>query len=102
SLARYRNIPARFEIGFPIPTDRDSGKIGGYHCWLDFYLPGVGWTPIDASEAKKHPKYKEMFFGTHPADRIQFSVGRDLQLGDAHDSDPLNYFIYPMVEVDDK
>lgn len=99
SLARYRKIPARFEIGFPVPTDRKSGEIGGYHCWLDFYLPGVGWTPIDASEASKAPKYKDMYYGTHPADRIQFSVGRDLQLGDAHDSKPLNYFVYPMAEV---
>jgi transglutaminase-like putative cysteine protease len=99
SLARYRDIPSRFEIGFPVPTDRKSGEIGGYHCWLDFYLPGIGWTPIDASEAKKNPELREMYFGTHPADRIQFSVGRDLKLGDGHDSEPLNFFIYPMVEV---
>lgn len=99
SLARYRDIPSRFEIGFPVPTDRKSGEIGGYHCWLDFYLPGIGWTPIDASEAKKNPELREMYFGTHPADRIQFSVGRDLQLGEGHDSKPLNFFIYPMVEV---
>lgn len=102
SLARYREIPARFEIGFPIPTDRTSGKIGGYHCWLDFYLPGVGWTPIDASEANKNPEYKELYFGTHPADRVQFTVGRDLELGEGHDTEPLNYFIYPMVEVGDE
>jgi transglutaminase-like putative cysteine protease len=99
SLARYRGIPSRFEIGFPVPTDRKSGKIGGYHCWLDFYLPGVGWTPIDASEASKAPEHKDLYYGTHPADRIQFSVGRDLKLGDAHDTKPLNYFVYPMVEV---
>ncbi len=99
SLARYRDIPSRFEIGFPVPADRKSGEIGGYHCWLDFYLPGIGWTPIDASEAKKNPELRETYFGTHPADRIQFSVGRDLQLGDGHDSEPLNFFIYPMVEV---
>jgi hypothetical protein len=100
SLARYREIPSRFEIGFPVPTDRKSGEIGGYHCWLDFYLPGIGWTPIDASEAKKKPELRETYFGTHPADRIQFSVGRDLKLGDGHDSEPLNFFVYPMVEVD--
>jgi len=99
SLARNRGIPARFEIGFPVPTDRKSGKIGGYHCWLQFYLPGVGWTPVDASEAHKHPDLREMYFGTHPANRIRFTVGRDLKLGKGHETEPLNYFVYPHVEV---
>lgn len=102
SLARHENIPARFEIGFPIPMDRDAGKIGGYHCWVKFYLPDVGWTPIDASEAKKHPELRDKLFGAHPVDRIQFSVGRDLQLGPAHNSGALNYFVYPHVEVGDQ
>lgn len=102
SLARHEGIPARFEIGFPVPTDRKHGEIGGYHCWVKFYLPNVGWTPIDASEAKKRPEMRETFFGAHPVDRIQFSVGRDLRLGDAHDAEPLNYFVYPHVEVADE
>lgn len=99
SLARTEGIPARFEIGFPIPQDRESGVIGGYHCWVEFYLPGKGWVPIDASEAAKHPEKKELFYGTHPADRIHFSTGRDLVLNKTGQSKPLNYFIYPYVEV---
>ena len=54
SLARTEGIPARFEIGFPIPEAHEKGEIGGYHCWVQFYLPGSGWIPIDASEAFKH------------------------------------------------
>lgn len=102
SLARHQKIPARFEIGFPVPTDRTEGNIGGYHCWVKFYLPEVGWTPIDASEAKKHPEMRDEFFGAHPVDRVQFSVGRDLELGQDHDTEPLNYFVYPHVEVSDE
>ncbi len=82
-----------------MPTDRNEGTIGGYHCWVQFYLPEVGWTPIDASEAKKHPEMRDEFFGAHPVDRIQFTVGRDLELGDGHEAGPLNYFVYPHVEV---
>jgi transglutaminase-like putative cysteine protease len=100
SLARSLGIPARFEIGFPVPLDRLEGDIGGYHCWVEFRLPGVGWVPIDASEAFKHPEKRALFYGTHPADRIHFTTGRDLQLGEAHRSAPLNYFVYPHVEVD--
>ena len=96
SLVRARGIPARFEIGFPIPEDKNEGVLGGYHCWLSFYLPGAGWVPIDASEAKKHPEKRALFFGTHPADRIAFSVGRDLELGQK--SGALNYFVFPLVE----
>ncbi|MGB5324770.1 MAG: transglutaminase domain-containing protein [Pseudomonadales bacterium] len=102
SLARSEGIPARFEIGFPVPEDRVAGNIGGYHCWVQFYLPEKGWFPVDASEAFKNPARREYFFGAHPADRIHFTTGRDLRLGDAHKSAPLNYFIYPHVEVGGK
>jgi hypothetical protein len=34
-LNRAVGIPAKFEIGFPIPGDRGQGEIGGYHCWAD-------------------------------------------------------------------
>ncbi len=65
-----------------------------------FYLPETGWLPIDASEAFKHPEKRELFFGTNPANRIHFTTGRDLRLGEDHRDRPLNYFIYPHVEVD--
>jgi transglutaminase-like putative cysteine protease len=100
SLARSEDIPARFEIGFPVPDDREQGEIGGYHCWVEFYLPETGWFPIDASEASKRPEKRELFYGTQPADRIHFSTGRDLRLGPEHRDRPLNYFVYPYVEVD--
>lgn len=102
SLARTEGIPARFEMGFPVPLDRSSGTIAGYHCWIEFFLPKTGWFPIDASEAFKYPDRREEFFGTHPTDRIHFSTGRDLRLGADHHGHALNYFIYPYVEVGGK
>jgi len=99
SLARTEGIPARFQMGFPVPVDREEGTIGGYHCWVEFWLPAIGWIPIDASEAFKHPEKRELFYGTHPADRMQFTTGRDLRLGPDHEGRPLNYFIYPYLEV---
>ena len=102
SLARSEGIPARFEIGFPVPLDRTAGEISGYHCWVQFYLPERGWIPIDASEAAKHPDQRERFYGSHPADRIHFSTGRDLVLSPGSVNVPLNYFIYPYVEINGK
>jgi transglutaminase-like putative cysteine protease len=99
SLARAEGIPTRFEIGFPIPKNQASGKISGYHCWVQIFLPGAGWFPVDASEAWKHKERRELYFGTQPADRILFTTGRDLNLGEEHTTGPLNYFIYPHVEV---
>jgi transglutaminase-like putative cysteine protease len=102
SLARRRGIPSNFEMGFPVPADKPSGQVQGYHCWVNFYLPGRGWVPIDASEADKHPEQRELLFGTQPADRLKLSEGRDLRLGEHHRDDSLNYFVYPYAELNGK
>jgi transglutaminase-like putative cysteine protease len=100
AMARSQGIPARFEIGFPLPPDKHSAEIAGYHCWSDFYVEGKGWIPVDISEAWKHPKKRDYFFGSHDVNRVQFSMGRDLRLSPAQEGKPLNYFVYPYVEVD--
>ncbi len=101
SLARAEGIPARFEIGFPIPAGT-GGNIPGYHCWAEFFVSGRGWVPVDISEAWKDPRKHDYFFGSLDANRVQFSVGRDLTLKPKQNGGPLNYFIYPYVEVDGK
>jgi transglutaminase-like putative cysteine protease len=100
AMARSQGIPARFEIGFPLPADKHSAEIAGYHCWADFYIDGREWIPVDISEAWKHPEKRDYFFGSHDVNRMQFSTGRDLRLNPGQDGKPLNYFVYPYVEVD--
>jgi transglutaminase-like putative cysteine protease len=99
-LCRARGIPARFEIGFSLPTDKPSGEITGYHCWADCHVAGYGWIPVDCSEAQKHPERREYFFGAHDEDRVSFSTGRDLELNPTQKGERLNFFIYPYAEVD--
>ena len=99
SMARSQGIPARFEIGFPLPADKASGEIPGYHCWADFFEPEHGWVPVDISEAWKHQEKRAYFFGAHDANRVEFSRGRDLVLKPAQEGAALNYFVYPYVEV---
>jgi len=99
-LNRAVGIPAKFAIGFPLPPEHGEGEVGGYHCWAEFYLAGYGWVPVDASEARKHPEKKDYFFGAHDENRVQFSLGRDIQLNPQQKGAPLNYFVYPYAEVD--
>jgi hypothetical protein len=102
SLARAQGLPAKFEIGFPIPNDAKSGKIGGYHCWDWFHVKERGWLPVDISEADKHPKLKDYYFGNLTPDRVMFTVGRDIELKPKQDGPPLNFFVYPYVELNGK
>ena len=99
SMARSQHIPARFEIGFSVPDDKAASDISGYHCWAEFYTPQRGWFPVDISEAWKHQDKKDYFFGAHDVNRLQFSVGRDLELSPKQHGDRLNYFVYPYAEL---
>lgn len=101
-MMRSSGIPARFEIGFPLPEGKSEGDIPGYHCWAEFYLDGTGWVPVDASEAWKNPTKRDYFFGAHDVNRVFFTYGRDLRLSPEQKGDPLNYFIYPYAELDGK
>ncbi len=101
-MLRAAGIPAKFEIGFPIPADKSAGDIGGYHCWAEFYIDGLGWVPVDASEAWKHPELHDYFFGAHDANRVQFSTGRDIRLSPAQKGELLNYAVYPYAEAGGK
>jgi transglutaminase-like putative cysteine protease len=101
-LTRAAGIPSKFAIGLPLPPARGEGQVPGYHCWAEFWLDGYGWVPVDTSEARKHPERREYFFGAHDADRVELTEGRDLVLAPAQQGPPLNYFVYPYVEVDGK
>jgi len=100
SMARSQHIPAKFEIGFSVPPDKTESDIAGYHCWAEFYTKDRGWFPVDISEAWKHQEKKDYFFGAHDVDRMQFSMGRDLELTPKQHGDRLNYFVYPYAELD--
>jgi transglutaminase-like putative cysteine protease len=101
-MARAASIPARFEIGFPLPENQHEGEIPGYHCWAEFYVQGIGWVPVDASEAWKHPDRHDYYFGALDPNRVMFTRGRDLRLDPPQKGDRLNYFVYPYAEVDGK
>jgi len=99
ALARAAGIPARFAIGASIPSERDEGGVDGYHCWAEFFAEGKWW-PVDISEANKFTALSMYYFGHHPANRLEFSRGRDLRVDPAPLSGPINFLAYPIMEVD--
>jgi len=99
ALARSVDIPARFAIGASIPSARNEGGIDGYHCWAEFYTDGKWW-PVDISEGDKCSALSTYYFGHHPANRIEFSRGRDLVFEPGPDSGPINFLAYPVFELD--
>jgi len=101
-MARAAGIPAVFVMGFPLPQGESEGDIAGYHCWAEFYDDRLGWLPIDASEAWKHPESRGLLFGGLDPDRVEFTIGRDVPLvpEDKARGAVLNYSIYPYVLVD--
>ncbi len=99
-MTRASGIPARFVIGFPVSGKAPENQVLGYHCWAEFYIENRGWIPVDISEAHKNPAKHEIFFGGLDANRVQFTIGRDLELPHSDINDRLNYFIYPHVLVD--
>jgi hypothetical protein len=58
--------------------------------------------PVDISEANKNPKLRDYYFGNLTPDRITFSTGRDIVLAPKQEGPPLNFFVYPYVEVGGK
>ncbi|MFQ6677496.1 MAG: transglutaminase-like domain-containing protein [Fidelibacterota bacterium] len=99
ALMRLREIPARFNIGFPIPKG-SSGQVTGYHCWTEFSQDGTNWTPVDISNADKNPGKENYYFGSLDNRRVKFTVGRDIPLPGGTEEDVVNFSIYPYVKTD--
>ena len=98
SLARSAGIPARFAVGAAIPSSRDDGGVDGYHCWAEFYAENKWW-PVDISEADKYSALATYYFGHHPANRIEFSRGRDIAPEPLPKSGRINFLAYPVMEI---
>ena len=98
SLARSAGIPARFAVGAAIPSSRNEGGVDGYHCWAEFYADDKWW-PVDISEANKYAALSTYYFGHHPANRLEFTRGRDIAPEPMPKSGPINFLAYPVFEV---
>jgi transglutaminase-like putative cysteine protease len=102
ALCRSQGIPADHEFGFPVRSQEKSGRILYDHCWARFFVAGVGWIPVDISEADKHPELRQYNFGSQSPKLLKLSHGRDITLVPPQAGDPLNFFVFPYAEIDGK
>jgi len=100
SLCRSLGIPARFVLGQalePPPPGQEACELCGYHCWAEFFVPGLGWVPADASCACKYGKHE--LFGDLEMNHVAWSVGRDIQLQPPQHGGRLLFLAGPYVEI---
>jgi transglutaminase-like putative cysteine protease len=90
ALSRAAGIPARFLEGVTCCTEGEYVPGDVKHDWLEVYLPGVGWVPMDPTWGQP-PEYRETYFAGITPDHIVVTQGRNLSmLGGYH----YNYYLY--------
>ena len=88
ALSRAAGIPARFLEGVTYRAGAGSDLGETKHDWLEAYLPGHGWVPLDPTWGRFADK-RDAYFALMSADHIVVTRGRNLStLGGYH------YFYY--------
>jgi hypothetical protein len=70
ALCRAGGVPARFVAGYWV------GGHNAYHCWAEFFLPGVGWMPAEHA-------HKAKGFGYLSNNHIPVAKAGSMKLSDA-------------------
>lgn len=112
ALCRAAGVPAREIFGLRLGKKAEEEITTWQHCWVEFFLPGTGWVPVDPADVRKailveklemtDPKvkeYREYFWGGIDPYRFRLAAGRDLVLNPRQTGAPLNTFGYPYAEI---
>ena len=112
ALARAAGVPAREVFGVRLGKKAEEDVTTWQHCWVEFFLPGTGWVPVDPADVRKamlveklelkdakSREYRDYFWGGIDPYRIKVASGRDLVLNPPQSGAPLNTFGYPYAEV---
>lgn len=127
ALARSAGIPTRMVYGSFFKKSLDGKDADqSYHCWIEFWAPGIGWIVHDVAVAdlfvgdfalndgnrekvvlttaagyeKGDPAMVDYYFGNIDARRVVWHRGRDLVLEGA--SAPVNMLAKAWIEADGK
>ncbi len=81
ALSRAAGIPARYVEGLAyVPDATDASAAPGdartEHAWVEVFLPGPGWTPIDPTLGRSSLA-RERYFAHLPPDHIIVTHGRN-------------------------
>lgn len=115
ALARAAGVPSREVFGVRLGKKAEEDVTSWQHCWVEFFLPGKGWVPVDPADVRKAMlieklelkdaktrEYRDYFWGGVDAYRVKVAEGRDLVLNPPQAGAPLNTFGYPYAEVGGK
>lgn len=129
SLARAKGIPTQIVYGsFLKPDLRAQDQDQSYHCWAEFYAPGLGWLhhdvavadlyhgdfPVNADNERllkltvadgvfgNDPVKVNYYFGNLDERRVTWSRNRDLTMSPKQDGEPVNALPKAYVEIDGK
>ncbi|HYC00160.1 MAG TPA: transglutaminase-like domain-containing protein [Candidatus Limnocylindrales bacterium] len=129
ALARAAGIPARMVYGSLLKKQlAGSREDAGTHCWVEIFLPELGWLSVDVSladlyhgnvekteknarllaaatptgEFGEDAKMVDYYFGNLDERRVVWSRGRDIMLDPPQGSIALNSLPKAYVEVDGK
>lgn len=129
SLARASGIPTRLIYGSFFKAELDGQDADqSYHCWPEFFVPGLGWVPHDVAVADifmgdfkttpendkpvrlttgdgyhgGDPAKVDYYFGNIDERRVTWSRNRDLTLSPKQAGGPVNALPKAYVEVDGK
>jgi transglutaminase-like putative cysteine protease len=75
ALSRAAGIPARYLEGLWAGGETGQQDARTEHAWMEVYLPGVGWTPMDPTLGRSSIG-REEYFAHLPPDHIVVTVGR--------------------------
>ena len=129
ALARSAGIPTRMVYGSFFKKDlagKDADQ--SYHCWIEFWAPGIGWIPHDVAVADvfvgdfeinkdneekvrlttadgykgKDQKKVDWYFGNIDNRRVVWHRGRDLKIEKGPAGGPANMLPKAIVEADGK
>jgi transglutaminase-like putative cysteine protease len=76
ALSRAAGIPARYVAGLWARGETAPDDARTEHAWLEVYLPGVGWTPMDPTLGRSSVN-REAYFAHLPPDHISVTIGRN-------------------------
>jgi len=118
ALCRAIGIPARCVQGLRLGPSRLFSGLGltaaeathAQHCRAEFYIPGYGWIPVDASDVRRaaaleglterDPRLlslRKILFGVWEMNWMAYNRGADLSLPGS--SSRLPFFILPRLET---
>lgn len=101
AMARARGIPARMQYGFRALDSREGKEFDpGYRCWVEFFLPELGWVPTDVVASDNAGASNPAQWGSLNAGRVWLWSGRSFELTPPSSAGPIHTMTSGWAEID--